>query len=122
MKEYIEREAALNASKIVYIECLYKDEENYLEAEADDIPVVFKRDIEAIPAADVRPVVHSKWEQVEVLYAEDDPKNMPEAVASMFCPKCKRYHNEVFFYGNPVENVNFCPYCGADCREVKHGK
>lgn len=51
--EYIRKAAALNASKITYIECLYEDEAGYLEGEADEIPVVFKRDIEAIPAADV---------------------------------------------------------------------
>ena len=41
----------MNCSKLVYIECLY-DKENYIEAEADSIPVVFKRDLEAIPASD----------------------------------------------------------------------
>ena len=65
--------------------------------------------VETIPAANVRPAVKAKWEQVEVTY---DTMNV-EAVASMFCPKCKRYHNEVFFYGNPRENANYCPNCGA---------
>lgn len=69
--------------------------------------------------ADVRPVVHSKWEQVEVLYVTENPNNMPEAIASMFCPNCNRWHNEVYIYGNPIENVNFCPYCGADNREAE---
>ena len=59
-KEYIAREAALNASKIVYIEYIEVDGEGYEEGNADDIPVVFKKDIEAIPAADVRPVVRCK--------------------------------------------------------------
>ena len=60
MAEYIEREAALNASRIVYIECLYEDEENYLEGEIGNFHVVFARDIKAIPAADVVEVVRCK--------------------------------------------------------------
>lgn len=55
--EYIRKTDALNASKITYIECLYLDDGGYLEGESDAIPVVFKRDIEAIPAADVRPAI-----------------------------------------------------------------
>lgn len=69
--------------------------------------------IDKLPAADVRPVVKASWEQVSVTY---DTMEV-EAVATMFCPKCKRYHNEVFFYGNPRENANFCPNCGADMKE-----
>lgn len=59
-KEYIEREAALNASKIVYIEYIEVDNEGYEDGNADVIPVVFKKDIEAIPAADVVEVVRCK--------------------------------------------------------------
>lgn len=59
-KEYIEREAALNASKIVYIEYIEVDGEGYEDGNADNIPVVFKKDIEALPAADVVEVVRCK--------------------------------------------------------------
>lgn len=51
MKDYILRSDAMNCSKLVYIECLY-DKDNYIEAEADSIPVIFKRDLETIPASD----------------------------------------------------------------------
>lgn len=71
-----------------------------------------------IPAADVRPVVKAAWEQVEVRYEDELIDNPVQAVASMFCPNCKRYHNEVYFYGMPTERVNFCQNCGADMREV----
>ena len=57
---YISREAALNASKIVYIEYLETDDDQYIEGECDIIPVVFKKDIEKIPAADVVEVVRCK--------------------------------------------------------------
>ena len=57
-----------------------------------------------------------RWEQVEVSYLSDMDAEIKEsmAIASMFCPKCKRYHNEVYLYGNPTFGVNFCPNCGAD--------
>lgn len=58
--DYIKRSDALNASKIVYIEYIEIDGDGYEDGNADEIPVVFKRDIEAIPAADVVPVVRCK--------------------------------------------------------------
>ena len=109
MDDYIKRSDALNASKIVYIECLYLDDEEYEEAEADDIPVVFRRDIEAIPAADVRPVVRGRW--IWPSTQRDRP----------YCSKCL---NDAFWdadYGFATEN--FCPNCGADMRwDGKDGK
>ena len=61
MDEYIKKSDALKASKLVYIECLYLDDEQYEEAEVGDIRVVFARDIENIPAADVEEVKHGEW-------------------------------------------------------------
>lgn len=61
MDDYIKKSDVLNASKIVYIECLETDDDGYLEADADDIPVILKRDVEKLPAADVAPVVHGEW-------------------------------------------------------------
>lgn len=72
-------------------------------------------------SADVKPVVRGEWQQVEV---HENKRHWADqnvsAIASMYCPKCKRYHNEVYFHGDPVENVNFCPNCGADMRGKKH--
>ena len=67
------------------------------------------------PAADVRPVVRSAWEQVEVMRLED-MQAPPDTIASMYCPNCKRYTNRVYIYGDPTEFVNYCCYCGADMR------
>ena len=100
MAEYIEREAAIDALKDAYGDS-YRAEDY----------------IRAIPAADVKPVVRSRWEKVEVTYTEDCEEAMPVAVASMYCLACNRYHNEVYFYGDPIENIRFCPNCGADMRE-----
>ena len=69
--------------------------------------------IENAPAADVRPVVKAKWEDVHI----DRPEISDLEVASMFCPNCNRWHNEVYHYGNPIEFANFCNFCGADMRE-----
>lgn len=71
-----------------------------------------RRRLANIPAADVAPVRRGRWEQVEVERVEemDYP---PAVVASMFCPVCHHWHNEVYFYVNPTENVNYCPFCGA---------
>lgn len=60
MADYIRRDDALGASRIVYIEYLETDDDGYVEGDIDTIPVVFKKDIEAIPAADVVEVVRCK--------------------------------------------------------------
>lgn len=67
-KEYIEREAALNASKIVYIECIEVDGGGYEDGRAEDIPVVFKKDIESLPIADVVPIRHDGEEQGRIVF------------------------------------------------------
>lgn len=56
-----------------------------------------------------------KWEQVTVTYCAelDDKAKEVMAIASMFCPECRRYHNEVYLYGNPTYGVKYCPNCGA---------
>ena len=94
MDDYISRKAALKA--------IYTSTAPALE-------------VKAMPAADVVEVRHGWWEQVEILHAEDlneEDKNCI-VIASMFCPKCKRYHNEVYLYGSPTEFVRYCPNCGA---------
>ena len=54
-----------------------------------------------------------RWEDVEVRFEDELKENPVTAVASMFCPNCKRWHNEVYFYGNPVEMARYCGFCGA---------
>ena len=118
MSDYIKREDALNASKLVYIECIEKDDGGFLEADADNIPIVLKRDIMELPAADVVPrelyqralsdVVtlsverkHGKWLDVTTLDNE---------FICWVCSECR--HGADFVY----EPYNFCPHCGADMR------
>lgn len=73
-------------------------------------------------AMDTMPTIEERkgeWEQIEVSYFADmdDETKTGMAIASMFCPRCKRYHNEVYLYGNPTFGANFCPNCGADMRK-----
>ena len=86
--------------------------------EADAITMKGVAIINQFPAADVRPVVRGKWEDVFVRdYSTNINGGMELHVASMFCPICHRWHNEVYHYGNPTETAHFCPNCGADMRE-----
>lgn len=54
----------------------------------------------------------SKWEQVSIDRLTDREINGFDDVTSMFCPFCQRYHTVPYLYGNPVEYINYCPYCG----------
>jgi hypothetical protein len=59
------------------------------------------RQIEAIPAADVRPVVRGKWIK---------PTRVPDSMLSE-CSVCG--------FDTGAYTFNFCPNCGADMRETK---
>lgn len=99
MSDYIKRDKALNASKIVYVEYIELDGDGYEEANADNIPIVLKKDIEAIPAADVRPVVRSSWEFL--------------GNGDGICLQCGRLQRRIW----DIDGwQNFCGHCGADMR------
>jgi len=70
----------------------------YHTADDDGKPlrVVDASDIEAIPAADVAPVVHGKW--IEHI---NDYENYCE------CDTCR------FIPDSPLDETNYCPNCGA---------
>ena len=102
MAEYIEREAAIDCLHFVCVpQC-----RQYAQEE-----------IKKIPAADMRPVVRGKWEDVEVTYVADKTTLPLERISSMRCNQCNRYHTEIFYYGDPTEMVRFCPNCGAKMEE-----
>jgi len=103
MKEYIEREAAVGELMPIYKSASFRNRNVFSTARK------CLEAIEAIPAADVVEVRHGRWEQVEVR----DYPNSNLMVASMWCPVCKRYHNEVYYYGNPTEMAHYCGFCGA---------
>lgn len=99
MTDYIKREDALNASKIVYIEYIAVDDEGYEDGDADDIPCVFKADIEKIPAADVRENVHAHWVRPTIINGR--------SFDILHCSACG---------GVPCgvdKSTKFCACCGA---------
>lgn len=98
--DLISREAALNATKMVYIECIFVDDCGYEVDECDDLAVVFAKDIKALPAVDAVPVVHGRWIPiVEKVWNLDIP-----VVVDWKCSVCNGMGNEDF---------NYCPTCGA---------
>lgn len=112
MPEYIEREVLTKGLKIwqnTLIETYGKNDE-YVRC-LDSVLL----GIDNAPAADVRPAVRGKWEDVKVRdYSTNINGGMPLSIASMFCPVCGRWHNEVYHYGNSTEMAHYCPNCGAD--------
>lgn len=102
MADYIDRQAVLDAIWPVDLE----------NDGSDDCTVVLQNqsftsaDIEAIvcgiPAADVRPVVHARWE-----YGGDAFED-----STWCCSSCREPWT--LFVGTPKDNgMRFCPYCGA---------
>lgn len=84
-KEYIEREAALNCLKIArgYCPCAYEEISN-------------------LPAADVAPVRHGKWESEENIFDDN----------TWICSVC--HEPWVLIDGTPKDNyMHYCPNCGA---------
>ena len=106
MSEYIERKAA---KRIV-------DDINTWSSGWRDYA---KLQMDSIPAADVREVARGKWEEVEVTDVSAKTNLPLTAIASMRCSVCNRYHNEVYYYGDPTEIAHYCPNCGASM-EVEH--
>ena len=63
----------------------------------NEITAVPTREIEAIPAADVRPVVHGKWVDKGYRYR------------CSICGKYELYCDAVIY--------KFCPFCGAEMKK-----
>ena len=86
MDEYIERSAAIEAAKHAWAKRL--EPSQY---------------IEALPAADVAPVVHARW----IHRRYDDCSEQFELV------KCSRCNHEAYAMAFYVRGGNYCPNCGA---------
>lgn len=91
MDDFISRKEVKEAAWEGFINRLVEDQGmyGYLVHLVDEV-------FDAIPAADVRPVVRGKWERNER--------------GNYICSNCKSEHNAVFGF-------IFCPNCGADMRE-----
>lgn len=90
MAEYIEREAAQTSCR------KYSFAESYDAFAVDCI-------LKAIPAADVAPVRHGRWEDSTDEWLGTDVYT---------CSKCRESY--VLVEGTPKENLwHYCPNCGA---------
>ena len=89
MAEYIEREAALHA-------ILGEPTESHY-------PSWYAERIKALPAADVVPVVHGRWD-------DSGRYTFPSGNAAVRCTNCGCALTESEYYLN---NWNYCPVCGA---------
>lgn len=106
MAEYIKKQDAVN--------CLWTN--------CDEVGSAIVSDIEAIPAADVRPVVYGKWIYKKKLRGgfsrvagvDDDGNTVTVTVDSRheiyepYCSECRKW--------NDGSNMDFCGLCGADMR------
>lgn len=95
MADYISREAA---EKILYDGCHTTDGEEML----DDVVEMWHM-VQAIPVADVRPVVRGEW------LSYSDPR-FPDLTC--YCSECSQTNERL---------SNFCPSCGADMRKAQDG-
>lgn len=104
MAEYIERE---KATKI-----LRKEAANHYPTAFHVGLFAAARAIDAIPAADVRPVVRGKWKLASYSgkYGSAKGKWYDQFLdgAFWYCDNCKE---------RAAKRTNFCPNCGADMRE-----
>jgi hypothetical protein len=90
MAEYIEREAALHA-------ILGEPTESHY-------PSWYAERIKALPAADVVPVVHGRWD-------DSGRYTFPSGATAVRCTNCGCALTESEYRLN---NWNYCPVCGAE--------
>lgn len=112
MAEYINREATANAIATIMPSMSTPDgygERDDLVLAAQEMCADIIREINNIPAADVAPVVHSRWEQCDYVepcihgFGTNRIKN-----AGMKCLNCVHV-----FKRDLLWTSNFCPNCGA---------
>ena len=91
MPEYIEREAAIEALRDAYGNS-YRAEDY----------------IRAIPAADVKPVVHGEWMGEKTRYFSGQPRFV------YHCSRCGSTEEHVY---PETKCAKFCPNCGASMED-----
>lgn len=70
----------------------------------------FKHDVADAPPVDVQEVKHGKWEEKEVIHAEE-ARTAIEEWQSCRCSVCGRYDTRPYMYY--FHEPNFCSWCGA---------
>lgn len=101
MKEYIEKEKAIEAAWHNY----YPSIDHYTVS----VKCATRKDIEEIPAADVREVVRGEWieKDLEPIFPGMDEHPI------LGCSKCDF---QIYDLGTVRERYNYCPHCGAYMR------
>lgn len=102
--DYVLREEAKNAAALIALTSAKR------EMTCGEV----KRIMEGIPPADVRPVVRGRW--------EPHPSN-PEYDVCSACgtgTRRREYHHQGHVPGVTEFCYWFCPWCGADMKEVKN--
>ena len=111
MAEYIEREAVYEKA---YWHGEHPDVGNPFPDGVDAIDI---KDVDAIPAADVAPVRHGRWEWFE----EWNPSTPDHPIEcedyGWRCSECKTALEDLVYgiFDDPDEELklNYCPNCGA---------
>ena len=92
MAEYIGRDAAIEAVKHAWAKGL--EPSQY---------------IEALPSADVAPVVHGRWDEVDWVEMESGGHELIRTPnAALRCSNCRNCFKKKLLWKN-----NYCPNCGA---------
>lgn len=95
MAEYIKREAVLRAVQRQRSPCRSPAQNRMLDC--------LKVDVICIPAADVAPVVHGRWD-------DSGRYTFPSGSTAVRCTNCGCALTESEYHLN---NWNYCPVCGA---------
>lgn len=91
-KEYIEREAAKARLRIRITDCVLDGDNEAADCFRDCIDL-----LDSIPAADVAPVVHGRWERIR---------------SNWYCTRCKTGYR-ITCGAASAKTFTFCPNCGA---------
>lgn len=77
---------------------------------------LLKEEISKIPAADVAPVVHGRWERSEN-ESNDEAFSLTDEEAWYYW-KCSVCHEDICYHDAPMGRSflpKYCPNCGARC-------
>ena len=107
-KEYIEREAALNAMSKAQSDRTWSMDDS-------DVMEQMETNIEELPAADVAPVVHGEWR-----FWDGWRGNHDQRIEDATCSECgyvhptvRRAHDDKSYKDVLARLANYCPDCGA---------
>ena len=106
--EYISREAAKQALKpLVHEEDDYADGLHFSDIWEEECDA-----LDALPAADVAPVVHAHWAKEYTLGWYDGEQNY-----KLICPACNYSYLDNHLGAIAPKHFNYCPNCGAKMDE-----